>query len=115
MNDRNVTSAKFLQVNQLLQIDSHLTTKLYVETSIDESRLVGSSRDSDFNNNNLTNRNSITLNKPVENDIKVVIKAYVDHFHNDNERNRRDLGLDFYDESSDLVKAIKTMISTIIT
>ena len=104
MNDRNVTSANFLQVNHLLQIDSHLTAKLYVDNSIDESRLVGSSRDSDFNKKNLTNRNSITLNKPVESDNKVVIKAYVDHFHNDNEKNRRDLGLDFYDESSDLVK-----------
>ena len=38
------------------------------------------------------------------NDNQVNTKAYVDQFHNDNERTRRDLGLDFYDESSDLVK-----------
>ena len=29
---------------------------------------------------------------------------YVDQFHNDNERNRRDLGLSFYNEEVDLVK-----------
>ena len=38
------------------------------------------------------------------NDNHVLTKAYVDQFHNDNERNRRDLGLDFHNESSDLVK-----------
>ena len=28
LNDRNITNAKFIQVNQLPQIDSHLTAKL---------------------------------------------------------------------------------------
>ena len=31
-------------------------------------------------------------------------KACVDQLHLENERSRRDLGLDFYDESSDIVK-----------
>ena len=31
-------------------------------------------------------------------------KAYVDQLHLEKERSRRDLGLDFYDESSDIVK-----------
>ena len=44
------------------------------------------------------------MNKEAESDNEVITKAYVDQFHNDNERNRRDLGLDFYDESTDLVK-----------
>ena len=47
------------------------------------------------NNYNLTNINSITLNKQAENDNEVTTKAYVDQFHNDNERNRRDLGMSF--------------------
>ena len=34
LNDRNVTNARFIQVNQLPQIDSHLTTKLYVDNAI---------------------------------------------------------------------------------
>ena len=44
------------------------------------------------------------MNKQAENDNEVVIKAYVDQFHQENERSRRDVGLNFYDESNDLVK-----------
>ena len=40
LNDRNITSARFIQVNQLPQIDSHLTAKLYVDNAIDESSLL---------------------------------------------------------------------------
>ena len=36
-----------------------------------------------------------------------MIKAYVDQFHNDIERNRRDLGLSFYNEEVDLLKNIQ--------
>ena len=60
--------------------------------------------DIDFNDNKLTNINSITLNNQPINDNEVVTKSYVDQFHNDKERSRRDLGIDFYNESSDLVK-----------
>ena len=61
-------------------------------------------QDNDFNNNNSTNIKSITLKTQAVNDNQVITKAYVDQFHNDNERTRRDLGLHFYDEPSDLVK-----------
>ena len=61
-------------------------------------------QDSVFSNYNLTNKKSITLNKQAENDNEVVTKAYVDQFNQENERSRRDLGIDFYDESIDLVK-----------
>ena len=104
LNDRNITNCRFLSVNQLPQIDSHLTAKLYVDNSIDESSLVRNNRDNDFGNYNLTNINSITLNTQAVNDNQVITKAYVDQFHQENERSRRDVGLDFYDESSDLVK-----------
>ena len=66
--------------------------------------MVRNNKDNDFGNYNLTNINSITLNKQAENDYEVITKAYVDQFHQENERSRRDVGLDFYDESSDLVK-----------
>ena len=46
----------------------------------------------------------LLLNKQAENDNEVITEAYVDQFHQENERSRRDVGLDFYDESSDLVK-----------
>ena len=61
--------------------------------------------DIDFNDNKLTNINSITLNNQPINDNEVVTKSYVDQFHNDKERSRRDLGIDFYNESNILVKS----------
>ena len=104
LNDRNITNARFIQVNQIPQIDSHLTAKLYVDNSIDEVSLVRNNKDNDFSNYNLTNINSITLNKQAENDNEVITKAYVDQFHQENERSRRDVGLSFYNEEEDLVK-----------
>ena len=104
LNDRNITNARFIQVNQWPQIDSHLTPRLYVENAVDESSLVRINRDNDFGNYNLTNINSITLIKQAENDNHVITKAYVDQFHNENGRNRRDVGLSFYNEEVDLVK-----------
>ena len=38
------------------------------------------------------------------NDNHVITKAHEDQFHINNERNRRDLGIEFYDESTDSVK-----------
>ena len=52
----------------------------------------------------ITITKSITLKKQAENDNQVITKAFVDQFHQENERSRRDLGIDFYDESSDLEK-----------
>ena len=95
---------KFVKVNYAPAVGQHLTPKIYVEDSIDEISLVRNNKDNDFGNYNLTNINSITLNKQAENDDEVITKAYVDQFHQENERSRRDLGIDFYDESSDLVK-----------
>ena len=78
--------------------------KTYIDHIIDELSLVRNNKDNDFSNDNLTNINSITLNKQAENDDEVITKAYVDQFHQENERSRRDLGIDFYNESSILVK-----------
>ena len=61
-------------------------------------------RDSDLNGHSLTNISSITLNTQAVNDNEVITKAYVDQFHQENERQRRSLGIDFYDENEDLVK-----------
>ena len=79
-------------------------SKLYVENTIDEVSIVRNDKDNDFKNFNLTNINSITLNKQAENDDEVITKSNVDQFHNNNERNRRDVGLSFYNEEVDLVK-----------
>ena len=61
-------------------------------------------QENDFGNYTLTIINSITLNKQAKNNNEVKKKAYVDQFHQENERSRRDVGLGFYNESSDLVK-----------
>ena len=63
LNAKNFTNSRFAQVNQLPQIGSHLTTKLYVNNAIDELSLVGKNQDDDFKNKNQTNKNSITLSK----------------------------------------------------
>ena len=89
---RNITNARFIKVNQWPQIDSHLTPKLYIDTEIDQPSVVRNNQDNDFNNNNLTNINSITLNKQAENDNEVITKSYVDQFHQENERSGRDVG-----------------------
>ena len=104
MEDKIITNARFIQVNQLPQMDSHLPAKLYVDNSRDEPSLVRNNKDNDFNNYNLTNTNSVVFNKLAENDNEVITKAYVDQLHQENERSRRDLGSDFYDESNNLVK-----------
>ena len=75
LNDRNITNARSIQVNQWPQIDSHLTPPLFVENAIDESSLVRNNQDNDFGNYNLTNINSITLNKQAENDNEGITKA----------------------------------------
>ena len=54
MNDKNITNARFFQVNQLPQIDSPLTAKLYVDNALDDSSLVRNNQDNDFNKFNLT-------------------------------------------------------------
>ena len=88
LNDKNITNARFIQVNQWTQIDSHLTPKLYVDNAIDEQSLVRNNQDNDFNNYNITKINSITLNKQAKNDNEIITKAYVDQFHQENERSR---------------------------
>ena len=52
----------------------------------------------------MTNINSITLISQAVNDKQVITKTYVDQFHQENEQSTRDLGVDFYNESNDLVK-----------
>ena len=104
LNDRNITNARFIQVNQLPQIDSQLTAKLYVDTEIDQTTLLRLHPDEKLD---LDNQDSITLNSTLTDPITTIeipTKAYIDSLHEENERSRRDLGIDFYDDSKDLVK-----------
>ena len=103
-NDMKQGIIKFVEVNYEPAIDSHLTPKIYVDFALDESSLVRNNQNKDSNNHILSIINSITLNTQAVNYNQVVTKAYVDQFHQENERARRDLGSDFYSELSDLVK-----------
>ena len=209
LNDRNITNARFIQVNQLPQIDSHLTAKLYVDNTIsdgvdeasllrldpdeklkqgsiiltstltspktileiptknyvdnkfNDSSIIKNTDHVDFNDKILDNVHSIKVNSYPTLDEQLTPKFYVDHFvydrvdeasllrldrkemlhldgkldsiflnssltsprtiielptksyvdslHGENERSRRDLGLDFYDESSTLFRFIQTL------
>ena len=89
-NDKKIEHIKFVKVNYQPAVDSHITPKTYVDTAIDETSLVRNNQD-DFNNFNLTNINSITLNTQAVNDNT---KPNVDQFQQENERSRTDVGLD---------------------
>ena len=55
---------------------------------------------------------SIFVNTPITSPrtiIELPTRSYVDSLHGENERSRRDLGLDFYDESSTLVRFNQTL------
>jgi len=94
LNDRNITNARFIQVNQLPQIDSHVTAELYVDNAIsyseDESSLLRldpdkklkpDEQDSIIRNSTLTSPRTI---------IELPIRSYIDGLHELN-RNKRDL------------------------
>ena len=84
LNDKNITNARFIQVNQLPQIDSHLTAKLYVDNAISELLSY------------VNELHEINRNKQIVNDIEVISKVDVDQ---ENGRTRRDV-----DELNDIVK-----------
>ena len=84
--------------------NSRLIAKFYVDNVVDEVSIVRNNQDNDLNFHNSTNLKNITLNTQAVKDNQLITKAYEYHFHQVNERSRRDLGIDSYDESSDLVK-----------
>ena len=113
LNDRNITNARFNQVIQLPQIGSHLCAELYVDNAISDSVNETSLLRLDPDDNlDLDNQDSIILNSALTSPKKIIeipTKAYIDSLHEENERSRRDLGLDFYDESSTLVRFNQTI------
>ena len=48
-----------------------------------------------FDSCSLTNKNTFTLNTQAVNDDQVITKSYVYQFRNENEKSRKDLGIDF--------------------
>ena len=106
--DKNLHNVQFVKVNSMPAVGDHLTAKYYVDQAISnsvvESTLVGNNQDNIFKIFNLAYIISFTLNNQAVNDNQVIKKPYVDQFHHGNDWSRQDLGIDFQNESNELVK-----------
>ena len=107
-NDKNLDNVRFVKVNSMPAVAEHLTAKYYVDTaisnSVDESSLLRLDANEKLE---LDKQDSIILNSTLTDPVTIIeipTKTYIDSLHEENERSRRDLGIDFYDESSNLVK-----------
>ena len=108
-NDKDIDNVGWVKVNKWPRDAEHLTPKIYVDNAISESSLLRLHRDEKLN---LDEQDSILLDSiliPPNTIIEIPTKSYVDSLHGENERSRRDLGLDFYDESSTLVRFNRTL------
>ena len=106
--DINQKIVRFVKVNYMPAIEEHLTAKYYVDqaisNSVSETKFVRRSQDKDFSDFSWNNINSNTLSTQAIHNNQVITKSYVDQFHQENERSRKDSGEDFYNESNELVK-----------
>ena len=108
-NDKDIDNVGWIKANKWPRDAEHLTPKLYVDNAIHESSLLRLHRDEKLK---LDVQDSILLDSiliPPNTIIELPTKSYVDSLHGENERSRRDLGLDFYDESSTLVRFNQTL------
>ena len=108
-NDKILDNVHSIKINSFPTLEEHLTPKIYVDNAISESSLLRLHRDEKLN---LDEQDSILLNSTLASPnmiIEIPTKSYIDRLHEENERSRRDLGLDFYDESSTLVRFNKTL------
>ena len=84
LNVRNNTNARFIQVNQLPQIDSHLTAKLYVDNAIsdgvNEQSLLGLDPDKKFTQDSIILNSTLTSPETI---VELPFKSYVDKKFND--------------------------------
>ena len=112
-NNKILDNVHSIKVNSFPTIPEHLTAKIYVDNAIfdgvNECSLLRLHPDEKLN---LDEQDSILLNSTITSQktiIELPNKSYVDSLLEENERSRRDLGLDFYDESSILVRFDQTL------
>ena len=107
LNDRNITNCRFLSVNQLPQIDSHLTAKLYVDNSIsdsiDESSLLRLDTDEKLTQDTIVLNSTLTSPKTI---LEIPTKNYVDNKFNDSSIIKNTDHVDFNDKYLDNVRWI---------
>ena len=109
-NDKDPNKVKSTRINELPNRENDLTSSFYVDNAVDEESLLRLDPNemlyldgklySMFLNSSLTSSRTI---------IDLPTNSYIDSLHEENERSRRDLGLDFYDESCTLVKFNQTL------
>ena len=108
LNDRKITNARFIQVNQLCQIDSHLTPKRYVDNAIsyaiDESSLLRLDLDEKLEQDSIILNSTLTSPKKI---LEIPTKNYVDHKFNDSSLIKNTDHVDFNDKLLDIVHSIK--------
>ena len=111
LNDRNITNARFIQVNQSPPIDSHLTAKLYVDNTVsdnvDESSLLRLYPDTI---SKLEKRGYIVLNSSVTSPrtiLEIPIEEYVDNKFNDPSIIKNTDHIVFNDKHPDNIRWVK--------
>ena len=108
LNDRNITNARFIQVNQLPQFDSHLTAKLYVENvisdGVNEQSLLRLDPDEKLTQDSIILNSTLTSPKTI---LEIPTKNYVDNKFNDPSIIKNTDHVDFNDKTLDNVHSIK--------
>ena len=107
LNDRNITNARFIQVNQLPQIDSHLTAKLYVDNAIsdgvNEQSLLRLDPDEKMTEDSIILNSTLTTPKTI---LEIPTKNYVDNKFNDSSILKNTDHADFNNNYLDNVRMI---------
>ena len=108
MNDRNITNCRFLSVNQLPQVDSHLTAKLYVDNAIsdgvNEQSLLRLDPDEKLAQDTIIYNSTLSTPKTI---LEIPTKNYVDNKFNDSSIIKNTDHVDFNDKILDNVHSIK--------
>ena len=108
-NDKDIDNAHSIKVNSFPTLEEHLTPKIYVDNAVSESSLLRLDPDEKLKLDeqiSILLNSSSTLPKTI---LELPTKSYNDSLHEENERSRRDLGLDFNDKSSTLVRFNQTL------
>ena len=108
LNDRNITNCRFLSVNQLPQIDSHLTAKLYVDNAIsdgvNEQSLLRLDPDEKLAQDTIVLNSTLTSLKVI---LEIPTKNYVDNNFNDSSIIKNTDHVDFNEKILDNVHSIE--------
>ena len=103
-NDVKLENIKIVKVDCQPAVNEHLTPKRHVDIAIDESPLLKLEPNEILDLDNQDSKKLNSTSTTPKTIVEIPTKSYIDSLKEGNERSGRDLGIDFYDESSDLVK-----------